>query len=73
MNERGRQLLLGINKIIKTYSLSNATQGLQPISHKKLQDTKTTQLQAPKWILDDVDPNTNMVMMFSSSPPIQPR
>jgi hypothetical protein len=37
MNKGQRQLLLGINKIAKTYSSSNATQGslLQPISHKK--------------------------------------
>jgi hypothetical protein len=46
---------------------------LRLASYKKSQDTKIAQLQAPKLILDDVDPNIDTVMMFSSSPPTQPK
>ncbi len=42
-------------------------------SYKKSQDTKIVWLQAPKPILDDEDPNIDMVMMFLSSPPTQPK
>jgi hypothetical protein len=37
---------------------------LWPTKWKKSQDAKIAQLQAPKPILDDAKPNTNMVMMF---------
>jgi hypothetical protein len=46
---------------------------LWPASYKKSQDTKTAQLQVAKPILDDVNPNTNMVMMFLNSPLSQPK
>ncbi len=46
---------------------------LRLVSCKKSQDTKTARLQAPKPILDDADPNINIVMIFSNSPPIQPK
>jgi hypothetical protein len=40
----------------------------QPISYKKSQNTKIAYFQAPKPILDDVNPNTDTMMMFLSSP-----
>jgi hypothetical protein len=43
------------------------------LASKKSQDTKTTQLQAPKPILDDADPNNNTMIMFLNSPPAQPK
>jgi hypothetical protein len=46
---------------------------LQPTICKKSQDTKTAWLQVPNPILDDANPNTNTMMMFSNSPPAQPK
>jgi hypothetical protein len=46
---------------------------LRHASCKKPQDTKIARFQAPKPILDDADPNTDMGMMFSSSPLAQPK